>query len=61
MDIIDAINKRASIRKYTEDPLDPKVVQQLLESARMAPSANNQQTWRAFPKEEHDLVGLTGR
>lgn len=45
MDIIDAIKKRASIRKYIGDPLDPNVIQQLLESARMAPSANNQQPW----------------
>lgn len=37
---------RRSIRRYTEQPLPPTVLERVLEAARWAPSAHNRQPWR---------------
>ena len=41
-----AIEKRRSIRKYKLDPVPQEFINQLLESARLAPSGANRQPWR---------------
>ena len=45
MDLTDAIAKRRSVRTYKKRDLPQGVVEQLLESARQAPSAGNVQPW----------------
>ena len=40
------IHRRRSIRRYTDQPIDPAVLTQLLEAASWAPSAHNRQPWR---------------
>mgnify|MGYP001028949090 CR=1 FL=1 len=45
-DILDAIKKRRSIRKYKDRPLDEEQINELLEAARLAPSGTNRQPWR---------------
>ena len=45
MDVLEAIEKRASIRKYKNTSIDVNMILQLIDSARLAPSAMNQQTW----------------
>ena len=45
MDLLDAIMKRRSIRKYKKQNLPQEIVEKLLESARLAPSAGNVQPW----------------
>lgn len=45
MDVISAINERSSIRCFTDRPVGRGTIQQLLDSARKAPSASNQQPW----------------
>lgn len=40
------IKKRRSIRAYSEKPVPPQDLQLLLEAARWAPSAMNEQPWR---------------
>jgi nitroreductase len=45
MDVISVINERSSIRCFTDKPVPRGVIEQLLESARRAPSASNQQPW----------------
>ena len=45
MEAMDAILSRRSIRKYTEDPVPEKVINELLEAAMSAPSSSNQQPW----------------
>ncbi|MCS6871998.1 MAG: nitroreductase family protein [Anaerolineae bacterium] len=37
---------RRSIRRYTEQPVSPDLVERLLEAAIWAPSAHNRQPWR---------------
>lgn len=39
------IRTRRSIRKYTDQPVEKEKITQLLESARLAPSGNNNQPW----------------
>ena len=45
MNIIDAINKRKSIRGYTSEPVSKEILTGILELANRAPSALNTQPW----------------
>jgi coenzyme F420-0:L-glutamate ligase / coenzyme F420-1:gamma-L-glutamate ligase len=44
--VLDAIRKRRSIRKYSNQPVAEDAVLEVLEAARWAPSAHNAQPWR---------------
>lgn len=44
MTIKEAINARKSIRKYKDKPIPEDVIKELLEAARLAPSAENTQS-----------------
>jgi nitroreductase len=52
MNIIEAINKRKSIRGFKSDPVSKDVLTRILESACRAPSAMNTQPW--------EFIVLTG-
>lgn len=43
--IIEAIMQRSSIRHFKDEPVSRKVIEQVLEAARWAPSAGNLQPW----------------
>jgi nitroreductase len=45
MDVIEAVEKRKSVRGYKPDPVPRQVLEQILESASRAPSAMNTQPW----------------
>ncbi len=45
MDILEAINKRKSIRGFKPDPVSKEVLSKVLEAACRAPSAMNTQPW----------------
>ncbi len=45
MDVMEAIRTRRSIRAYKPDPVPEDVLLQVLEAARLAPSAGNRQPW----------------
>ena len=45
MDALAAINDRSSIRCFTDQPVGRETIEQLLDCARKAPSASNQQPW----------------
>ncbi|HIH00912.1 TPA: nitroreductase [Thermoplasmata archaeon] len=53
MNVIDAIKGRRSIRKYEPKSIPSELLDQLLDSARLAPSSSNLQTW--------DIVVVTDR
>lgn len=42
---MDVINKRRSIRKFMDKPVEAEVIEKLLRAAMQAPSAKNQQPW----------------
>lgn len=46
MKIIEEIEKRRSIRAYSPEIVEPEKLTRILEAARLAPTARNQQDWR---------------
>lgn len=46
MELFEALFSRRSIRKFTQQPVSAKQVQQMLTAAMAAPSAGNAQPWR---------------
>src|SRR4030067_2073877 len=44
--VTDAIKNRRSTRKYSPKPIAKKILTEILEAARWAPSAHNAQPWR---------------
>ena len=45
-DVLDTIQRRRSIRSFTEEDVSPADVQTILNAANQAPSAHNEQSWR---------------
>ncbi len=45
MEAIDALKKRRSIRSFKNNSVDRETVKEILDCARLAPSANNIQPW----------------
>jgi nitroreductase len=52
MEVKEAIKKRVSIRRYTNKKVTEKQINQILESARLAPSGKNRQPWRFIILED---------
>ncbi len=46
MDVMEAIRKRRSIRRYQDKEVPQEVIREVLEAARLAPSGSNLQTWK---------------
>jgi nitroreductase len=66
MDVHEAILKRKSIRNYKDEPIPENKLQKVLEAARLAPSAANQQEWkfvvvRDAEKRRHLSIAAQGQ
>lgn len=69
MELHEVIEKRRSIRKFSEKPVSREFLEQLIRAAALAPSASNMQAWRFFVADEPELVraidsfspGLSGK
>jgi nitroreductase len=46
MDLFEVIGQRRSVRSYRDTAVEDAVLAQVLEAARLAPSAGNRQEWR---------------
>ncbi len=46
MNVIEAIKARRSVRSYQERAVESEKIEQILEAARLAPSAHNRQNWK---------------
>ncbi|RLF16539.1 MAG: nitroreductase [Thermoprotei archaeon] len=46
MDVLEAIRRRRSVRRYEPREVEDEKLHLLLEAARLAPSADNRQPWR---------------
>jgi len=46
LSVAEAIQQRRSVRSFRPDPIPQEMVLQMLEAARLAPSASNMQPWR---------------
>ncbi len=45
MDVFEAVQRRKSVRSYESKPISAEVMNRVLESARLSPSASNRQPW----------------
>lgn len=45
MDVLHAIATRRAVREFTEAPVAPETVHELIDAAILAPSARNMQPW----------------
>lgn len=69
MELHEVIEKRRSIRKFSEKPVSRELLEQLIRAAALAPSASNMQAWRFFVADDPELVravdsfspGLSGK
>ena len=48
MQVFEAIRNRRSVRAYQSEPVNPELVQTVLEAASQAPSAGNLQAYRVY-------------
>lgn len=46
MDLMEAIKTRRSVRRYKETPVPETLLKEVLNAARLAPSADNAQPWK---------------
>ena len=46
MEFKDIIQKRRSVREFTDEPISNEKLRRVLEAARLAPSASNRQAWK---------------
>ncbi len=55
MSFLDIIFNRASVRRYTSEPVSEEVLRNILEAGRRAPSAMNAQPWHFIVVTEQNL------
>lgn len=53
---MDAINKRRSIRKFIDKPVESEKIEKLLRAAMQAPSAKNQQPWELIVVDSRKIL-----
>jgi nitroreductase len=54
MDLMPEIQKRVSVREFTDEKLSKSRLLQILEAGRLAPSAKNRQPWRFIVIQDYD-------
>jgi len=55
MDVFEAIQQRRSVRSWQDKPVEDGKLEQVLEAARLAPSASNRQEWRFVAVRDAEL------
>ena len=53
---MNAIFKRVSVRKFTDEPVAEEHVEKLLRAAMAAPSAGNQQPWEYYVVRDKGVI-----
>ena len=56
MDFLELVNKRESVRKYTDKKVDREIIEKILECSRLAPSACNAQPWKFIVVDDDDKL-----
>jgi nitroreductase len=55
MEALEAIRTRRSVRKYSDQPVEPEKLQAVLEAVRQAPSWSNRQCWNLVVVEDQEV------
>ncbi len=55
MELLDGLRSTGAVRAFTDQPVDPSTVYDLLETARFAPNGGNRQGWRVVVVEDSTL------
>ncbi|TWF34959.1 nitroreductase [Chitinophaga polysaccharea] len=53
---IKTIYARRAVRKYKDKPVDKKLIEQILDAGRMAPSAMNKQPWKFYVLTNKEMI-----
>jgi nitroreductase len=61
VNFLDLVNKRQSVRKYLDKPVEREKIEHCLEAARLAPSANNSQPWNFIVIDDPKLKEAVAR
>lgn len=56
MRVKDAVSSRSSVRKFLQDPVDNKLINNLLELSSRAPSGGNLQPWKIFVLNNQSMI-----
>lgn len=56
MELLDAIQQRRSIRKFTDQTVDKGLIQELIDIAVWAPSSSNEQPWGFVIVQDQDYL-----
>lgn len=56
MPVLDAIYTRASVRSYTDQPVEPEKIEQILRAGMSAPTARNQQPWAFVVVDDKEVM-----
>ena len=56
MDFKDIVQKRRSIRKFTDEPLTPEQLQTILRSALMSPTSKSCRSWEFIVIDDKDML-----
>jgi len=57
-ELLRVVYERRAIRKFKDLPLDRKLIEEIIDSGRMAPSAMNKQPWRFYVLTKRDDIRL---
>ncbi|MBL0741025.1 nitroreductase family protein [Chryseolinea lacunae] len=55
-DVVTIIYERRAVRKYDDRAVERRVIDELIDASRMAPSDMNLQPWKFYVLAEHDLI-----
>ncbi len=61
MDFFEVLEKRASVRKYTDDPIDDDTITRLLEAVRSCPTAGNLQAYQVYLLKNPNAISALAR
>ena len=56
MDFKDLVQRRRSIRRFTDQPLTPEEVQVILRAALMSPTSKSTRAWHFHVVDDHDML-----
>jgi nitroreductase len=55
-EFIQELKNRRSIRKYTKDPVEKELIEEIIQAGKYAPSATNHQPWRFIVITKKEMI-----